>query len=50
MLAQQLANLKMRMEGIAEEEGLDNETMARKTAKKKKRVLRKNGTSLSQLE
>ena len=33
-----------------EEEGSDNETMAKKTVKKGKRVLRKDGTSLSQLE
>ena len=38
------------MEGIIEEEGLNNETMAKKTAKKRKRILRKDRTSLSQLE
>ena len=32
--AQQLASLEKRMEGIVEEEGSDNESMAKKTAKK----------------
>ena len=38
------------MEGIEEEGGLDNETMAKKMAKKGKRVLKKDGTSLAQME
>ena len=38
------------MEGIIEEEVLDNETMTKKTARKGKKVRRKDGTSLSQLE
>ena len=38
------------MERIEEEEGLDNETMKKKTANKRKRVLRKDGVSLLQLE
>ena len=46
-LAQQLANMKTRTEGTIEEEGSDNEMIARKMAKKGKRVLRKDRTSLS---
>ena len=38
------------MEGIIEEEGLENETIAKKTARKGKKVLRKHRTSLLQLE
>ena len=49
-LAQQLTKLEMRMEGIEEEEGSDNRTIAKKTVKKKKRMLRKDCTSLSQME
>ena len=48
--AQQLASLESKMEGIEEEEGSDNETMAKKTARKGKKILRKDGTSLLQLE
>ena len=48
--AQQLAKLKSKMEEIEEEEGSDNEVIAKKTAKKEKRVVRKDRTSLSQLE
>ena len=48
--AQQLAKLEKRIEGIEEGDGSDNETMAKKMARKGKRVLRKDGTSLSQLE
>ena len=47
--AQQLANLEARIEGIVEEEESYNEIMAKKTAKKGKRVLKKDGMSLSQL-
>ena len=50
MLAQQLANLEMRMEEIKEEDGSNNETIAKKTARKGKKVLRKDRTSLSQME
>ena len=46
-LPQQLANMEMKMEGIVEEEGSDNETMAKKTARKGKKILKKDGTSLS---
>ena len=49
MPAQQLAKLEARIEGIEEKEGLDNETIANKTVRKGKRVLRKDGISLSQL-
>lgn len=38
------------MEGIEEEEGSDNETMGKETAKKGKRVLSKHSMSLSQME
>ena len=38
------------MEGIEEGKGSDNEAMAIKTVKKGKRVLKKNRTSLLQLE
>ena len=48
--AQQLAKLEMRMMGIEKEEGSDNETIARKMAKKGKRILKKDGVSLSQME
>ena len=37
----------MRMEGIEEEVGLDNETIVRKIAKKGKRILRKDGVGQS---
>ena len=47
---QQLANLERKMEGIEEEEGSDNETMAQKTVRKEKRVLRKDGTIVCQLK
>ena len=50
MPEQQLARMPTRMKATGEEEGSDNETMARKTAKKWKKVLRQNGRSLSQLE
>ena len=49
-LAQQVAKFEMRIEGIVEEERSNNKTMARKMAKKSKRVLRKDGTSLFQME
>ena len=49
-LVQQPARLEMRIEGIQEEEGLDNERIGKKTAKKGKRILRKEETSLSQVE
>lgn len=45
---QPLANSERRMEGITEEEGLENKRMAKKIAKKWKRVLRKHSKSLSQ--
>ena len=48
--AQELVSLERRMEGIVEEGRSNNETMAKKTSRKGKRVLRKHGTSLSQLE
>lgn len=38
------------MEGITEEEGLENEMIEKKTAKKGKRVLRKDCITISQLE
>ena len=38
------------MKGIAEEEGLDNRTIRRKTAKQGKRVLKKDGVSPSWVE
>ena len=47
---QQLASLEMRIERIIEEEELGNKTIAKKTARKGKKVLRKDGTRLSQLE
>ena len=37
-LAQQLVRLEARMEGIMEEEGSDNKMMAKKRAKKEKKV------------
>ena len=49
-LVRWLEKLEVRMEEIEEEKGSDNETIVRKTAKKEKRVLRNDGTSLSQLE
>ena len=49
-LVQELAKLESRMEGIIEEEGSDDKTIAKKMAKKGRRVLRKDGTSLFQLE
>lgn len=48
--AQQLVKLEMRMEGIEEKDRSDNKTMARKMAKKGKRILRKDRASLSQME
>ena len=48
-LVQQLVSLERRLAGVMEE-GSDNETIVKKTVKKGKRVLRKDGTSLSQLE
>ena len=50
MLAQQLTRWETWMEGIIEEKGSDNKTMVHKTAKKGKRVLRRDETSLAQLE
>ena len=47
---QQLVQLEAKMEGVEEEEGSDNKVMAKKTARKGKRVLKKNSTRLSQLE
>ena len=38
------------MKRIVEEEGSENETIARKIAKRRKRVLRNNRVSLSELE
>ena len=49
-LAQQLARVEERMEGIWEEEGSDNEVMLSKTLQKRKRILRKNGLNPSYLE
>ena len=48
--AQQLARLETRMWGRAEEKGSDNETMARKIAKKGKSLQKKDEISLSQLK
>ena len=41
-LEQQLASLEMRIEGIVEEEGSDNEMIAKKGARKGKKILRKD--------
>ena len=49
-LAQQLAKMKEQIAGRIEEEGSENVIVTMKTAKKEKRVLRKDGVSLSQLK
>ena len=50
ILAQQLTQIEARMEEITKEKRLNNEPIAKKTARKGKRVVRKDSTSLSQLE